>query len=33
VCPTTQAQLTRLQYWADLVVQIGTAMSGLTRPQ
>lgn len=30
VFPTTQEQLTRLHYWADQVVQIGTAMSHLT---
>lgn len=33
VFSTTQEQLTRLQYWADQLVQIGTAMSHLPSPE
>ena len=33
VFPTSQEQLTRLQYWADQVVQIGAAMSHLPSPE
>jgi len=33
VFSTTQEQLTRLQYWADQVVQIGTAMAHLASPE